>query len=230
VLRALTLTPLGNCLCPDLDWWGQALSLCCPSYHAHVISAPLCLFIYPIPIYHTTLVITVVPFVSTYNLLSKMERSNKPANIPVSPVIPTPQVSISQDNSRVTASLPTGESIEVLLYGATVTSWKSANGKENLFLSSKAHLDGSKAVRGGIPLVFPVSIFELAQKTRCTSRVFDTGRSVTDIPSLRSSVPHPPITPHQTFPSMASLAFRHGSTWANPPLNLPLARTPATRL
>ena len=88
-----------------------------------------------------------------------MERSKKPAAIPVSPTIPTPQVSISQDNSRVTASLPTGESVEVLLHGATVISWKSANGKENLFLSSKAILDGSKPVRGGIPVVFPVSLF-----------------------------------------------------------------------
>jgi len=87
-----------------------------------------------------------------------MERSKKPSAIPVSPTIPTPQVSISQDNCRVSASLPTGESVEVLLYGATVISWKSAQGKENLFLSSKAKFDGSKAVRGGIPLVFPVSV------------------------------------------------------------------------
>lgn len=85
-----------------------------------------------------------------------MERSKKPAAIPVSSAIPTPQVSISEDNSRVTASLPTGESIEVLLHGATVISWKSAGGQENLWLSSKAILDGSKPVRGGIPIVFPV--------------------------------------------------------------------------
>lgn len=87
----------------------------------------------------------------------EMERAKKPSAIPVSPVAPAPQVSISDDNSRVTASLPTGERVEVLLHGATVISWKSATGKENIFLSSKAHLDGSKPVRGGIPLVFPVS-------------------------------------------------------------------------
>ncbi|KAL8854271.1 MAG: hypothetical protein Q9221_000985 [Calogaya cf. arnoldii] len=85
-----------------------------------------------------------------------MDRAKKPAAIPVSPIQPTPQVSISDDNSRVTANLPTGQQLEVLLYGATVISWKSANGKENLFLSDKALLDGSKPVRGGIPLVFPV--------------------------------------------------------------------------
>ena len=107
--------------------------------------------------------LTLPPVLARYipvNLLllsHDMERSKKPSAIPVSPTIPTPQVSISNDNSRVTASLPTGESIEVLLFGATVLSWKTAEGKENLFVSSKAHLDGSKAVRGGIPLVFPVS-------------------------------------------------------------------------
>ncbi|KAF9270229.1 galactose mutarotase-like protein [Marasmius fiardii PR-910] len=55
---------------------------------------------------------------------------------------------------------PKGASAEVLLYGATVISWKSSDESnpepvERLFLSSKAALDGSKAVRGGIPVVFP---------------------------------------------------------------------------
>lgn len=98
-----------------------------------------------------------------------MERAKKPAAIPVSPIQPTPQVSISDDSSRVTASLPTGERVDILLYGATVISWKSANGKENLFLSSKASLDGSKAVRGGIPIVFPV--FGPPKSDHATSRL-----------------------------------------------------------
>lgn len=54
------------------------------------------------------------------------------------------------------ATLPTGDSVEVLLFGASVISWKTA-GKERLWLSSAAKLDGSKPVRGGIPVVFPVS-------------------------------------------------------------------------
>ncbi|KAJ3154125.1 hypothetical protein HDU86_005052 [Geranomyces michiganensis] len=45
-------------------------------------------------------------------------------------------------------------SAEVYLFGATVTSWK-VGGVEKIFVSNKAHLDGSKAIRGGIPLVFP---------------------------------------------------------------------------
>ena len=43
----------------------------------------------------------------------------------------------------------------VLKHGATVISWVS-NGREKLWLSEGAKLDGSKPVRGGIPLVFPV--------------------------------------------------------------------------
>jgi glucose-6-phosphate 1-epimerase len=54
--------------------------------------------------------------------------------------------------------------VEVLLYGATIVSWKSSSQKckdgsvpsERLFVSSKAFLDGSKPVRGGIPVVFPI--------------------------------------------------------------------------
>ncbi|KAG6851054.1 hypothetical protein H0H93_002946 [Arthromyces matolae] len=67
-------------------------------------------------------------------------------------------VDILQD--RVVLRHPKGSSAEVLFYGATVISWKSGSLKdtspvERLFVSSKASLDGSKPVRGGIPVVFP---------------------------------------------------------------------------
>ncbi|KAL5362075.1 galactose mutarotase-like domain-containing protein [Aspergillus floccosus] len=83
-----------------------------------------------------------------------MDRSNKPSAIGVGTSLPQPTISF-RDNT-VEATLPSGESVTVHLYGATVTSWKLANGKEQLFLSQKAHLDGSKPIRGGIPVVFPV--------------------------------------------------------------------------
>jgi glucose-6-phosphate 1-epimerase len=87
-----------------------------------------------------------------------MDRPKKPSALhPISPgLTPQAQVNITHSNSRITAILPTGESIEILLYGATIISWKDATGAEKLFLSSAAVLDGTKAVRGGIPLVFPV--------------------------------------------------------------------------
>jgi len=47
-----------------------------------------------------------------------------------------------------------GNSAAVHLFGATLLSWK-CKGKENLFLSSKAKFDQKKAIRGGVPLVFP---------------------------------------------------------------------------
>ncbi|WEW59516.1 D-hexose-6-phosphate mutarotase [Emydomyces testavorans] len=83
-----------------------------------------------------------------------MDRSKKPAAIPVTSCLPQPSVTIQ--DGRVEASLASGESVVVHLFGATVTSWKLASGRELLFLSDKAHLDGSKPIRGGIPLVFPV--------------------------------------------------------------------------
>lgn len=83
-----------------------------------------------------------------------MERKNKPSAIPVSPSLPQPAVDLS--DNILTASLPSHDSVTVHLYGATVTSWKIADGTEQLFLSEKAILDGSKAIRGGIPVVFPV--------------------------------------------------------------------------
>lgn len=42
----------------------------------------------------------------------------------------------------------------ILLKGATLLSWK-LRGKEQLWLSESATLEGPKGVRGGIPLVFP---------------------------------------------------------------------------
>lgn len=83
-----------------------------------------------------------------------MDRSHKPSAIGVSPSLPQPTISLRENT--VEATLPTGESVIVHLYGATVTSWKLANGQEQLFMSEESHMDGSKPIRGGIPVVFPV--------------------------------------------------------------------------
>lgn len=87
-----------------------------------------------------------------------VDRAKKPSALAATPGLTLQaQVNITHSPSRVKAVLPTGDSLEVLLYGATIISWKDANGNEKLWLSEAAKLDGSKAVRGGIPLVFPVS-------------------------------------------------------------------------
>lgn len=48
-----------------------------------------------------------------------------------------------------------GAEITVALFGAHLLSWKTADGKERLFLSRQSALDGSKPIRGGVPVIFP---------------------------------------------------------------------------
>ena len=55
----------------------------------------------------------------------------------------------------VTLQARSGERAVVALFGAQVLSWTSAEGKELLYLSPQAVLDGSAAIRGGIPVCWP---------------------------------------------------------------------------
>lgn len=48
-----------------------------------------------------------------------------------------------------------GAQATIYPFGAHLTSYKTSSGKDLLFLSRDAILDGSKAIRGGIPLCFP---------------------------------------------------------------------------
>jgi len=56
---------------------------------------------------------------------------------------------------KVVIKHASGASAEVYLFGGTLTSWKTADGKERIFVSPGAIYDGKKAIRGGVPLVFP---------------------------------------------------------------------------
>jgi glucose-6-phosphate 1-epimerase len=49
-----------------------------------------------------------------------------------------------------------GASIKIHPLGATIISYVDGTGHENLFVSEKAVLDGTKPIRGGIPTVFPI--------------------------------------------------------------------------
>jgi glucose-6-phosphate 1-epimerase len=50
---------------------------------------------------------------------------------------------------------PDGAQASITLYGAHLISWRGADGRERLFCSAKSALDGSKAIRGGVPVIFP---------------------------------------------------------------------------
>ena len=54
----------------------------------------------------------------------------------------------------VGVTLPGGDCAWVSLYGAQVLSWVS-QGRERMFLSPRAHLDGRHPVRGGVPVCWP---------------------------------------------------------------------------
>lgn len=51
-------------------------------------------------------------------------------------------------------NVPCGDSLRVLRHGAHVVSWV-VDGKERLYLSPNAVLDGQGAIRGGVPVCFP---------------------------------------------------------------------------
>lgn len=64
---------------------------------------------------------------------------------------------VEETDTQVILSSPSGAntSVTILKFGATIISWIN-KGEEKLWVSQGAKLDGSKPVRGGIPLVFPV--------------------------------------------------------------------------
>ena len=43
----------------------------------------------------------------------------------------------------------------VTLYGAHLVSWKTADARQRLFCSARSALDGRRAIRGGVPVIFP---------------------------------------------------------------------------
>ncbi|XP_039267980.2 uncharacterized protein LOC120342985 isoform X1 [Styela clava] len=61
---------------------------------------------------------------------------------------------MNMDANVVTLIHDNGSSAKIHLFGATVISWINDN-TEQLFLSTLSKMDGSKAIRGGIPVVFP---------------------------------------------------------------------------
>lgn len=52
-------------------------------------------------------------------------------------------------------SAPDGAQATITLYGAHLISWRGADGRERLFCSARSALDGSRAIRGGVPVIFP---------------------------------------------------------------------------
>ena len=129
-----------------------------------------------------------------------VDRPHKPAALSAAAKKTQPQAEVTSDNNKVSAKLPTGDSVEVVLCGATVTSWKSG-GQENLWLSDKVVLDGSKPVRGGIPVVFPVRSVRF-----CMSKSLTWSR--TSVLPRRTTRP-------RNCPNTGSRGMQNGNSWVN---------------
>jgi glucose-6-phosphate 1-epimerase len=52
-------------------------------------------------------------------------------------------------------TLPSGDTVLVALHGAQVLSWQTGDGRERIYMSPKAIMDGKAAIRGGVPVCFP---------------------------------------------------------------------------
>ncbi len=55
----------------------------------------------------------------------------------------------------VRIAAPGGAHAIVTLYGAHLVAWRTDDGRERLFCSARSALDGSRAIRGGVPVIFP---------------------------------------------------------------------------
>ena len=55
----------------------------------------------------------------------------------------------------VTIRAADGAQATVTLYGSHLVAWQTSDGQERLFCSRDSALDGSRAIRGGVPVIFP---------------------------------------------------------------------------
>lgn len=60
-----------------------------------------------------------------------------------------------QNQPCLRLTLPSHDTVLVALHGAHVLSWQTGDGRERLYLSPQAVMDGQAAIRGGVPLCFP---------------------------------------------------------------------------
>jgi glucose-6-phosphate 1-epimerase len=57
--------------------------------------------------------------------------------------------------AKLSLNTDTGASADIYRYGAHLTSWKTAAGREWMFISREAQFEQGKAIRGGVPVIFP---------------------------------------------------------------------------
>lgn len=101
-----------------------------------------------------------------------------------------------------------GAKAEVFLFGATVTKFETASGHSLIWCSKTAKLDGTKAIRGGIPLVFPQfgqPIKEMAQHGFARNNVWSCASKTDD--SVTLTLDNTKVT-HDAWPFAYKLTFK----------------------
>ena len=117
---------------------------------------------------------------------------------------------------KLRLSHASGGTAEVYLHGAHVTSWVPAGGSEPLFLSRAATIAPGKAIRGGVPVVFPqfAGMGPLPKhgfaRTQAWERVDDADRPEAVRLRLRDSAGTRALWPHAF---LAELAVEIGGDW-----------------
>jgi glucose-6-phosphate 1-epimerase len=129
----------------------------------------------------------------------------------------------SAELPRLRLSHASGGTAEVYLHGAHVTSWVPAGGSEALFLSRAATLAPGKAIRGGVPVIFPqfAGMGPLPKhgfaRTQPWERVDDADRPDAVRLRLRDSAETRALWP-QAF--LAELAVEIGDDWLSITLSI----------
>lgn len=123
---------------------------------------------------------------------------------------------VTRDPRTVRLAHASGATAEVHTHGAHVTSFVPAGGAEALFLSRAADFAPGKAIRGGVPVIFPqfAGMGPLAKhgfaRTRTWERVEDDDRPHAVRLRLRDSGETRAVWPHAF---LAELAVEVGGDW-----------------
>jgi glucose-6-phosphate 1-epimerase len=124
---------------------------------------------------------------------------------------------------KLRLSHASGATAEVYVHGAHVTSWVPADGREALFLSRAATFAPDKAIRGGVPVIFPqfAGMGPLPKhgfaRTQPWERVVDADRPDAVRLRLRDSAETRRIWPHAF---VAELSVEVGDDWLSVALSV----------
>jgi glucose-6-phosphate 1-epimerase len=110
-------------------------------------------------------------------------------------------VATYQNQACLRLTLPSHDTVLVALHGAQLLSWQTGDGRERLYLSPTAVMDGKAAIRGGVPLCFP----QFNTRGPLAKHGFVRNRAWLPVPAAAGSAPADDAAATQSL----QLALRH---------------------